>query len=317
MDNRITKKRLNHMFSYEWIAIIALTVAVIVLWELCYSIFSVKLTPGQQFRVFYDYNVDGYQGKALLDLFETEDTFSYEVISKKHETLLKDSDVLYMRHEVGVSDALFTDVAEVSNEGSTVKFRRGHQIVDQYKMYSFDRLVKEAEEYLDTLKENGEFSDKKINDAFLLRNKKDNRFRSEKQKQEGFVLEKARIIKLADDVKFLKQVIELDKNNEESIFYSYKRYEESLKNATDENTKTYYQNLLANENTENYGLKLWMLKGGKKNVTTYFDSVLENDVSVKNLVFMVFDMKDKKKELQFELVSVTATLIRQFSNIAG
>lgn len=321
MDNKITKKRLNHMFSYEWIVMIALTVAMILIWELCYSIFSVKLTSGQQFRMFYDYGVDGYQGKAFIDLLETEDTFSYEVLGRKYETLLKDSDVLYMRHEMGISDVIFTDVKDISAEGATSPYRRANEIIDDYKMYSFDRLATETEEYLESLKENGEFSDQKIEAGFLARNKKDNRYRSAEQKAQGIKDEKERLNKLSVDLETLKSVIAYDKQNvldgKESIFYSYTRFEQSYESATDPTEKTYYEQVLKEETSENYGIKLWLLKGGKKNVLTYFDSALEKDVTCKDLVYLVFDMKNKKKDLQFELVSVTATILRQFTNFAG
>ena len=321
MDNKITKKRLNHMFSYEWIVMIALTVAMILIWELCYSIFSVKLTSGQQFRMFYDYGVDGYQGKAFIDLLETEDTFSYEVMSRKYETLLKDSNVLYMRNETGISDLVFTDVKDISAEGATTPYRRANEIIDGYKMYSFDRLVLDTEEYLNGLKENGEFSDQKISEGFFNRNKKDNRYRTDEQKAQGIKDEKERIVKLSNDLETLKNVIKYDKENvlngKESIFYTYTRYEQSFESATDPSEKTYYEQALKDETSQNYGIKLWLLKGGKKNITTYFDSTLEKEVTCKDLVFLIFDMKDKKKDLQYELVSVTATILRQFTNFAG
>ncbi len=49
MDNKITKKRLGDLCSYDWILFIAAIAAAILVWELLYAFTSVKLTTGQRF----------------------------------------------------------------------------------------------------------------------------------------------------------------------------------------------------------------------------------------------------------------------------
>ena len=58
MDNKITKTRLSNFLSYEWILLIILTVAAIVVWELVYTMTSVRLTVGQQYKIYYDEELD-------------------------------------------------------------------------------------------------------------------------------------------------------------------------------------------------------------------------------------------------------------------
>lgn len=323
MDNRITKKRLGHMFSYEWIIIIALCVAMVFVWELCYSFFSVKLTAGQQFRLIYDYKIDDYSAEALMDMFETENTFSYEVQEKDFESILKGSDVLNMRHQSGMCDAIITDAVLTENKKNEKTHTRANEIIDRYDMYAYDELVSDAKEYLNSLKENGDYSEEKIEQGFYKRNSKDNRFRSEEQKKQGLIKEIARINQLEQDVLVVEKLLAFDQTQVsgggESIFYSYKRYTQSLSESTNKESTTYFENLVANEVEQKYGLKLWLLEGSadKKNSANYFRLTSSETDLEKDVVLLIFDMKDKKHDLQFELISFVATIVREFSDIAG
>ena len=57
MDNKLTKKRLHDLLSYEWILMIIICVVSIVFWEIVYDFSAVKLTAGQNFRYYFDYNI--------------------------------------------------------------------------------------------------------------------------------------------------------------------------------------------------------------------------------------------------------------------
>ena len=81
MDAKITKSRLNHLLSYDWLKIIGAAAAVIVVWSLVFTMTATRLKPSQQFSVM------NYKGTALTDNFSTKfqsafrnDVFSYEVI---------------------------------------------------------------------------------------------------------------------------------------------------------------------------------------------------------------------------------------------
>lgn len=310
------------MFSYEWIVMIITTVAIVLIWELCYSFFSVKLTAGQRYRVFYDYNISGYQSQAFLDILDSKDTFSYDVLELKFEQVLKESTVLSNRYELGVTDAIVTDIHNQNKDDTTKNpHYRAAEIIDQFEVYSYERLVLEAKEYVDSYMTNGEIDSEKLESNFRLRMKGDNRFRTEDQIKEGLVLERNRIEKLLSDIKTVEKLFEYDNervlDGKESIFYSYKKYSQSLSEARNDDYKQYYENLIKDQTEENYGLKLWLLTGGAKNTANYFNLILTGKVSCEDVVMMIFDIKSHQPELQFESVSMLATLVREFSSIAG
>ena len=72
MDNKLTKKRLSDFLSYDWIIMLVVIVAAIVLWELVYTIAAVRLTEGQNFKYYYDVNMYAGNDAAFYSLI-TED----------------------------------------------------------------------------------------------------------------------------------------------------------------------------------------------------------------------------------------------------
>ncbi len=80
MDAKITKKRLGDFLSYEWIKIVALAVAVILVWLLLFKVTATPLTADQLFTVI------NYQGTSVGEDFNeysktliSNNVFSYEV----------------------------------------------------------------------------------------------------------------------------------------------------------------------------------------------------------------------------------------------
>ena len=100
MDNRITKKRLSEYLSYEWILILVIAIAGIIVWELAYTIASVKLTSGQHFKYYYDYTVSSSGQAQLHALFDKHDTFSYDVLKVSYEDRTADMQILTARLSV-------------------------------------------------------------------------------------------------------------------------------------------------------------------------------------------------------------------------
>lgn len=72
MDANITKKRLGHMLSYDWIKILLTIVAAIVVWSLVFTMTATRITSAQKFTV-YNY---------LGNLTWTYDTNFYEVYAR-------------------------------------------------------------------------------------------------------------------------------------------------------------------------------------------------------------------------------------------
>ncbi len=82
MDAKITKKRLNHLLSYDWLKIIGVSLAGILVWSLLFTMTATKKMPSQEFTVV------NYKGTALTTAFsdrfhatmDEPKLFSHEVI---------------------------------------------------------------------------------------------------------------------------------------------------------------------------------------------------------------------------------------------
>lgn len=74
MDNKITKRRLSNMLSYDWIFILVVVVVACVAWSLIYTMAGVRLSAGQTFNIQYYYTVSASKSGELADDLE-EKTF--------------------------------------------------------------------------------------------------------------------------------------------------------------------------------------------------------------------------------------------------
>ncbi|MBQ8291041.1 MAG: hypothetical protein IJX88_00835 [Clostridia bacterium] len=82
MDAKITKQRIARLLSYDWLKIIGLCVAAILVWSLVFTMTGTRIRPSQQFTVF------NHETNLTLDNGFTNDyqrafkdgVFSYEVI---------------------------------------------------------------------------------------------------------------------------------------------------------------------------------------------------------------------------------------------
>lgn len=333
MDNKLTKKRLSDYLSYEWILMIIVIVAAIVLWELVYSVSSVRLTSGQQFKYYYDENVVAGSNGALFDIIcdeSGEQTFSYDVLEVTYEQLSSQYNVLSVRLSVYEGDAIFTDGVADEKGASRLK-----KLVDGNRMYTYERLEKDGINYLSAfLKE--EFSslsyeekkekvydyenldESKIEARFSERMKGDNRFRKEADIAAGKISEKARIKKLCTEMKKFGYLLNV--GEEKGIFERYTKYELALSSA-DERDKENYQKAYDNEIAEGrqkaaYAIKMDKLTGGK-NVSEYLR--LAGKDTAEGVTLALFDFYNvpeaKLYDLQFETVSFVNKIVSEFSDI--
>lgn len=310
MDNRITKKRLNDMLSYEWILIVAISVAIVIVWELIFSVLSVKLTVGQQFKCLYDYEVD-YAGSEKLskDLFE-QDVLSPFVIESGREHLVNDDELINARLGTQDVDILFTSSAETDG------YRRVNSYIDDfmYPVYSYEELLKDAKDYLKSFLEYDDLdatdfenlSEKKIEENFLIQYKKDNSYRTESQKQEGIKLEKERIKNLCKEVRDFETALEIGR--ERGIFYIYTRYEQlnRLEGGYDE-----FVEIEAKDQA--FGLDMGKLSGGE--VLPHSYAKLSGQTDATDTVLIVFNFKSYQPDLQYESISVINMIIRNCTDI--
>ena len=333
MDNKITKQRFYNLMSYDWILMIVILLVGIFVFELLYAFFGVEVTTGQNFKYYYDINVDSSLESGLLDalLLENE-TFSEDVLLINGEVVNDEANILNTRMRVQEGDVIITDVVE-EGEGKAV---RAKSLIDsgvQIPIYDFEKLLLDGREYLATFLKD-EFSslsyeeklklteDKdnlsvdKIDEAFLLRYKKDNRFRTEEQKKIGLEYERKRIYKLVDEFKDFSHLLEV--GDEKGILFRYTKYSQRRELATEESAKQALDTMIETEiaiGKENaiYGLKVENLKGGKHNPSEFFKVLGRADA--KDVVILVFDFLSYQRELQFETVCYINSVVRACSDI--
>ncbi len=328
MDKKLRKSRISNFIAYEWILLVVIAVVGILVWELIYSVSAVRLSVGQEFKYYYDVGLYAKGAKNLNTRLIDEDTFSYDVLEVGYESLTSDYNMLSTRLSVYEGDAIFSEIEPDEVEEGKYQTNATNDLIDDvnYGVYDYDSLCADAEEYLKGfLKTEGgdplvyeNLDETKIEACFNKRLKKDNRFRSEKQKKEGRELEKARIKKLCEDTAFLAKVLYYDANNlssDDTIFYSYRKYEQTLNvlNSDDKN-KSVYQKLYDEQTTLRYGLRLDRLTNdaGSAKVEDYIVTTAKG--TSENVVLLIFDFEKKQPDLQFEAVSFAVQIIKTFSN---
>ena len=190
MDAKITKKRLNILLSYDWIKIILLAVAAILVWSLIFTMTATRVTPAQNFTIF------NYTGTSVTDRFNSysslkgKDVFSYEILE------ISTTDIT-----TGKNYSENEDVSYADPNGEAY-----HPTYLQQFLYSYysiaaemDKYLEEMEVYLDNYY-NGDYKagvadTAKIEQDFRARIKrfKDKRFKNETQIQKGLKDELTRI----------------------------------------------------------------------------------------------------------------------------
>ena len=336
MDNRITKRRLSDFFAYEWFAVVLAVVLFIAGWEVVYGFIQVTPTVGQSFKYFYDEGVTSATNSRLFDI--TYESMSYDVLQFTSEGVSEEYDILIDRIPAGDGDAIFTNSSkEVALEDlATGHYNRAKMVVDSYWAYSLDELLTSAKDYLKgtffkdefkgaTLADNEYTADKidmeKVRQVFLSRQKDDNRFRTNAQKEEGIKKEYDRISKLCVEVSDFAYFMNYAKTECPELLYRYTKYEQAYYIAKNEGDKRDLEafesayNLHLSDPSKNnapYGINLSALKGGK-NASELVR--LEGKDNADGVVMMAFDFVREQPHLQYETISFMNAVIRECSNI--
>lgn len=225
MDAKITKTRLSRMLSYDWIKIVALAIAAIVVWSLIFTMTATRITPAQQFTVFnYTGNVslstkffDSYN-KAL-----TDGVFSHEVLEINYNDLTLSeeyvSTMLETRLSTNEGDVIFiADVDDTStsytDENGETKYAYTYleSFVARWYPYLADLDPERENSYFGKMEgylnvfytegyQNADSLDEKlVEEAFLARIEKnrDKRYKKEEQIRQGIANDIERIKKYRD-----------------------------------------------------------------------------------------------------------------------
>lgn len=324
------------MLAYDWILIIVVAIAAIIVWEFIYGIVSVRLTVGQQFKFYYDINITSGSGN-IYSLIEDKDVLSYDVLSFGSESLTNEVDVLSARLSIQEGDILVTECVEPSKDAEDQSVRL-KTMVDVHDGYSYEQMLKDAKDYLNGFMKDGVADDirldtynldnldaSKIEAVFRDRMKKDNRYRKEDQILDGVKDEIARIQKLYKEVVKFDYLLSLKTSNPE-LFYCYTRYEQTRDSYKDTNQENYdgYNNLVEKEISEGRGDNIYALKiagltnfkdanSNKKDPSEYFRIKGKDDST--DVAIMVFNFREYQPHLQYEVISFINAIVEDCSTL--
>ncbi len=325
MKNRITRRRLSDFLSYEWIAMIVVVVVSIIFWELIFTMTSVAPNVGQEFKIIYDEGVERGSQAIVNVLYEGEGedkkfALSFDVFEINTETMSRGESVLNDRLSVQECDILITDCIQ-PDEDAEFKDMRLKLLVDKEYIYNFNELYNDALTYLSQYFKEGvdansfvlggykisDLDESKIDEVFRERLAKDNRFRTEAQKKEGFKMEMDRIEKLCVNVKRFRYLLDMG----DEYFFMYTKYEQSVGDDLSEETKELREHM-ATHGPQPYGLRADKLTGSENHPSNYFK--LYGTDSVENVIVTAINFKSYQPHLQYETLAFINSLVLNCSN---
>ena len=288
---------------------------------------SVKLSREEKFYYYYDLNISSENMAAFQQQLEEGKNgvqiFSYAIQDIEPTALLSNYNQFH-NLVLGIDGDVVISSKQIDAKQEGYKSTQVNAIIDAYNIYDFDTLVSDAKAYLSNyLAQSGdplEFSnlDKdKIEQTFLARVKKDNRFRTKAQKSEGVLLELARIEDLCNATKRLSLLLDYDNScsSDDKIFYSYRCYEQSY-NLASEEEKVELEEIYNNSKTLRYGLNMGKLINGDLKTSDYFKILGSEDAGAKDVVIIGFNFYNKQPNYQFELITFYDYIISTFGNIS-
>lgn len=299
MDAKITKKRLSHMLSYDWLKIIGACVVAIIVWTLVFTTSATRITPAQQFSVF------SYKGNTMLGTkfhdsynraFESG-VFSHEVLELTTNDLTTANEylqtVLEARLTTDEGDVIFVADApdadteyEENGETKTLTYLQSFVGSWYYRLMRLDGedgYFAEMEKYLNTYYNGnyitGELNKQLVESAFRARIKenKDKRYKNEEQINAGIEGEYDRFEKYRTALINFNSYVEK----------GYVTFTDvTLQNANGEAvTRTYGINLCPTESME-----------GLKELVSYVEQVTDENgttktnITAKNMNVCLFDL---------------------------
>lgn len=234
MDAKITKQRLKRLFSYEWIKMIAVVVALIFGWVMIFELTETRIKPSQRFTIF-----NHMQNKAIVPLTEkkiqgafNDNAFSSEVIEityqdlstagmYNHQTLesylgVSDGDIMLVPNLVNPTSTLDKDgdnKPDTDENGDIIyQYTYPESLINPYRKYMTNlnpqtegSYFYELEQYLNGFYDNGWEDETSINTQKIEREFRarvarthDKRYRNEKLLSAAIPYEIERIEKYRD-----------------------------------------------------------------------------------------------------------------------
>lgn len=221
MDAKITKLRLSRMLSYDWLKIVAIAVAAIIVWVLIFTMTATRITCAQSF-VVYNYvgnvSLSNTKFSSAYSKAFNGGVFSYEVLEATYYDLtLSESDaytVMQAHLSADEGDAVF--VADIDNPSAS--YKDGEETrYDSYVQtmlgsfgYYFENLDRDAEQgffkrmerYIGGYYENGDFENGALDEDKVA---KDFRARAQKNKDKRYKKEEQIVAGIAQDVQRIRK----------------------------------------------------------------------------------------------------------------
>ena len=132
MDAKITKTRLGRLLSYDWLKIVGVIAAVILVWSLIFTMTATRITPAQQFHVL-NYVGNYSFGDSFQKMYKgAKDELSYEVMELHSEDLSANKQYLttLMEARLATYEADVMFVADIDDPDTDYKDEKGET---QYK----------------------------------------------------------------------------------------------------------------------------------------------------------------------------------------
>lgn len=146
MDAKITKKRLGHMLSYDWIKIIAICAAVVFVWVMLFATLATRATMGQTFEIYVYTGITVHTDRiSNLNMLHSNGALSYDVLDYNFTTLSEPNTQLsaYMPNNQGdvmfITDTVITETTtdeETGTEETTITdYGDLHTFLNNYLSY--------------------------------------------------------------------------------------------------------------------------------------------------------------------------------------
>lgn len=230
MDAKITKARIGHMLSYDWIKIVAICAVVVVVWVLLFTTLAPRATLGQTFEIYVYSRVSLRSNLGSLDSLHGNNSLSYsalsyDVLDMSQNNLIDGSEntVMSAHFAAGQGDVLFIssyeyDSGEDDENGDPVMTSDLYEYITGYMGYSAwlggeneypygsaqnnpnrQDYLTSCRQYLeqyytgDIAAASAEQDKQAIEEDFRARIDGDNRYKRESQIQAGLVQEYERI----------------------------------------------------------------------------------------------------------------------------
>lgn len=245
MDAKITKKRLGLLLSYDWIKIIGICVAAVLVWCLLFTTIGTRPSNGQRFEVYLYPNVrlSDSVDEGTFHADNENGALSYDILDFSANSLTDDAkDTVMTAHfAAGQGDVLFAaeqdpTVSEGTNE--IAAYNGIDDFISRYYGYAawldpsgaqgeltdsegethvLDNYFTDCAAYLDKFYDNGwedadSLNEQKVRDNFDVRMERDKRFKNEAQRELGRQKEIERIQNLRDAYEKVMEWLAVDED---------------------------------------------------------------------------------------------------------